>query len=325
MDTTHALEVDTDDVTTVGGAAAEITQVESMNSAIPESPNTEESTTPETVIESAPSESFETSDIESPPETGVAGDNVPEASTLAQSLPDQTGVVFCRQLTKRYRNAPRAALDDVSLLIERGEFVFLVGPSGSGKTTLLRLFLREEKASMGIVSVGGLNVSQLPNRQVPLLRQKLGVVFQDFRLLAKKTVFENVAFALEVIGKPSSHIDLAVPQVLELVGLADLGTRFPHELSGGEQQRVAIARAIVNRPEVLLADEPTGNLDPATSAGIVELLSRINATGTTVIMATHDSQIVDDLEKRVVEMRDGRIVRDQKRGEYLRSHGTKRG
>ena len=323
MDTTHALEVDTDDVTTVGGAAMKLTQVEPLDSAIPESPSTEEAPASEVTVEPAPSVALEPNNTELIPEPTVASEDIPEANTLAQVLPDQTGVVFCRQLTKRYRNAPRAALDDVSLLIEQGEFVFLVGPSGSGKTTLLRLFLREEKPSMGVVSVGGLNVSQLPNRQVPLLRQKLGVVFQDFRLLAKKTVFENVAFALEVIGKPRSHIDLAVPQVLELVGLADLGTRFPHELSGGEQQRVAIARAIVNRPEVLLADEPTGNLDPSTSAGIVELLSRINATGTTVIMATHDSQIVDDLEKRVVEMRDGRIVRDQKRGEYLRSHETK--
>jgi cell division transport system ATP-binding protein len=200
--------------------------------------------------------------------------------------------------------------------VEKGEFVFLVGASGSGKSTFLRLVLKEEKATKGVVRVSGKDVAKLSSWKVPHLRRTIGVVFQDFRLLPNKTVFENVAFALQVIGKPRHAISHTVPEVLELVGLAGKETRFPHELSGGEQQRVAIARAFVNRPAILLADEPTGNLDPATSAGIMRLLDRINTTGTTIVMATHDTEIVDQMRKRVVELENGLKVRDEDQGVY---------
>ncbi len=210
----------------------------------------------------------------------------------------------------------KAALEDVSLEVNKGEFVFLVGSSGSGKSTFLRLVLREERATKGQVHVAGKDVARLASWKVPALRRQIGVVFQDFRLLPNKTVFENVAFALQVIGKPRHAIAHTVPEVLDLVGLGGKEQRFPHELSGGEQQRVAIARAFVNRPSILLADEPTGNLDPATSVGIMRLLDRINRTGTTIVMATHDDEIVDQMRKRVCELEDGRVVRDQDRGVY---------
>jgi cell division transport system ATP-binding protein len=210
----------------------------------------------------------------------------------------------------------RPALNDVSVDIERGEFVFLVGSSGSGKSTMLRLILKEERATTGTVHVAGRDLGSLPNRKVPKLRRQMGAVFQDFRLLPGKTVWENVAFALQVIGKPRHVLSHVVPETLELVGLTDKGARFPHELSGGEQQRVAIARAFVNRPAILLADEPTGNLDPTTSIEIMRLLDRINRTGTTIVMATHDDEIVDEMRKRVVELVDGKKVRDQDRGVY---------
>ena len=219
-------------------------------------------------------------------------------------------------VTKVYASQVRPALDDVSLEVDKGEFVFLVGAAGSGKSTFLRLLLKEERPTAGKVEVLGKDLSKLSNWKVPQLRRQMGTVFQDFRLLPNKTVFENVAFALQVIGRPDSTIKQVVPEVLELVGLEGKEFRLPGELSGGEQQRVAIARAFVNRPLLLIADEPTGNLDPSTSVGIMKLLDRINRTGTTVIMATHDAAIVDQMRKRVVELEKGHLVRDQKRGVY---------
>ena len=225
-------------------------------------------------------------------------------------------MILFDHVTKVYATAQRPALDDVSLEIEKGEFIFLVGPSGSGKSTFLRLVLREERPTTGQVWVLGKELNRLSNWKIPAMRRQIGTVFQDFRLLPNKTVFENVAFALEVIGKPSSHIKKVVPEVLEVVGLEGKEGRRPDELSGGEQQRVAIARAFVNRPLLLIADEPTGNLDPGTSIGIMKLLDRINKLGTTVVMSTHDSQIVDQMRRRVVELDSGHVVRDQSRGVY---------
>ena len=225
-------------------------------------------------------------------------------------------MIRLENVTKVYARGARPALDTVDLEIERGEFVFLVGTSGSGKSTFLRLVLREERPSAGRVFVAGKDLASLSSWKVPHLRREIGVVFQDFRLLPNKTVFDNVAFALQVIGKPRHHIMTTVPDTLELVGLGGKEKRRPHELSGGEQQRVAIARAFVNRPSILLADEPTGNLDPTTSVGIMRLLDRINRTGTTVVMATHDDEIVDQMRKRVVELDEGKVVRDQSRGVY---------
>ncbi len=219
-------------------------------------------------------------------------------------------------VTKLYSASKRPALDKVSVEIEKGEFVFLIGQSGSGKSTVLRLLLREEAPTSGIVKVDGRDITKLPGRRVPELRRKMGCVFQDFRLLPKKNVYDNVAFALEVINKSTRNIKRTVPEVLELVGLEGKAKRMPNELSGGEQQRVAIARAFVNRPLLLLADEPTGNLDPDTSQGIMGLLERINRTGTTVLMATHDNNIVDAMRRRVVELDMGHVVRDQNRGVY---------
>ena len=219
-------------------------------------------------------------------------------------------------VTKQYATQNRPALDDVSVEIEKGEFAFLVGSSGSGKSTFLRLIMREERPQSGTVTVLGKDLAKLSNWKVPALRRQIGAVFQDFRLLPNKTVAQNVAFALEVIGKPSRSIQAVVPEVLDLVGLKGKEERFPDQLSGGEQQRVAIARAFVNRPLLLIADEPTGNLDPTTSVGIMKLLDRINRTGTTVVMATHDAAIVDQMRKRVIELEGGHVVRDQSRGVY---------
>ena len=209
-----------------------------------------------------------------------------------------------------------AAVEDASLEIGKGEFVFIVGPSGSGKSTLVKLLIREEQPTSGQIFVAGKNIAQLPTWKVPYLRRNIGTVFQDFKLLRDKTVFEQVAFALEVIGKPKHVIQARVPEILDLVGLSDRLGNYPTQLSGGEQQRVAIARAFVNRPLILLADEPTGNLDPATSVDIMKLLDRINRTGTTVVMATHDNAIVDAMRRRVIELLEGRVVRDQARGVY---------
>lgn len=220
------------------------------------------------------------------------------------------------EVTKLYKGNPRPALNAIDLEILKGEFVFLVGASGSGKSSLLRLILKEDRPTSGQIHVLGQRLSTLSARKVPFFRRNIGVVFQDFRLLPNKTVFDNVAFTLQVIGKSRGFVQQAVPDVLQLVGLAGKAGRYPHELSGGEQQRVAIARAIVNRPAVLLADEPTGNLDPATSAGIMALLERINANGTTIVMATHDAAIVDRLQRRVVELVGGEIIRDERGGGY---------
>ncbi len=219
-------------------------------------------------------------------------------------------------VSKSYSTSTRPALNDVSLHIEKGEFVFLIGPSGSGKSTFLKLIVREEKLDSGTLTVAGSDLGSMPGRQIPKLRQKIGYVFQDFRLLPKKTVYENVAFALQVIGKSKDKIDNAVPETLEMVGLSVKENRYPHELSGGEQQRVAIARAFVNRPLIMLADEPTGNLDPATSSDIMLLLDRINRLGTTVIMSTHDNEAVDSMRRRVLELELGRLVRDDATGVY---------
>ncbi len=224
-------------------------------------------------------------------------------------------MITLRDVTKVYKGGI-VALKDVSLDIGKGEFVFVVGPSGSGKSTLMKLLTREEYADDGDVYVAGRNLRLLKSWKVPLLRREIGHVFQDFKLLPNKTVFENVAFALEVIGKPRQIIYRRVPEVLDLVGLSDKMEALPHELSGGQQQRVSIARAFVNAPRILLADEPTGNLDPQTSVGIMKLLDRINRTGATVVMATHDQQIVDSMRRRVVELDNGVVVRDQSRGVY---------
>jgi cell division transport system ATP-binding protein len=217
---------------------------------------------------------------------------------------------------KRGRDGEVVALDGVTMEITKGEFVFIVGPSGSGKSTLMRLLTREQSPDSGELWVAGKNLRRLRPWKVPLLRREIGYVFQDFKLLPTKSVRENVAFALEVIGRNRKEIRDRVPEVLELVGLTEKADALPHELSGGQQQRVSIARAFVNNPRLLLCDEPTGNLDPATSVGIMKLLDRINRTGTTVVMATHDQQIVDSMRRRVVELESGRIVRDQVRGVY---------
>ena len=224
-------------------------------------------------------------------------------------------MIRLQNVTKVYDGGTVAA-HDVSLEIQKGEFVFLVGPSGSGKSTLIRLMLRQEPVTRGTIWVAGKDITQLPAWKVPFLRRSIGTVFQDFKLLPNKTVYENVAFALEVIGRPRAVIRPQVEQVLDLVGLSDKADRMPRQLSGGEQQRVSVARAFVNRPPILLADEPTGNLDPATSVGIMRLLDRINRTGTTIVMATHDHAIVDAMQRRVVAIDNGRVIRDERAGRY---------
>jgi cell division transport system ATP-binding protein len=224
-------------------------------------------------------------------------------------------MIRLEHVTKVYKGDV-VALREASADIQKGEFVFLVGPSGSGKSTFIRLLNKEEEPDQGTIWVAGKDINKLTSWKVPFLRRNIGCVFQDFKLLPNKSVYENVAFALEVIGRPKHVIKSQVPAILELVGLANKMSNLPHELSGGEQQRVSIARAFVNRPLILLADEPTGNLDPATSVGIMRLLDRINRTGTTVVMATHDQSIVDTMRRRVIELDRGTIVRDQTRGVY---------
>jgi cell division transport system ATP-binding protein len=224
-------------------------------------------------------------------------------------------MISLSHVTKVYKDTV-TALDDVSIEIAKGEFVFVVGPSGSGKSTLIRLLLKEEEPTGGDIYVAGKHIGKLSPWKVPYLRRNLGTVFQDFKLLPDKNVFDNVAFALEVIGKPRNVIHQRVPEILNLVGLGGKLPNYPDELSGGEQQRVSIARAFINRPLILLADEPTGNLDPATSVDIMKLLDRINRTGTTVLMATHDNAIVDAMRRRVIELEAGKVVRDQARGVY---------
>ena len=218
-------------------------------------------------------------------------------------------------VTKSY-STEIVAVKDASFDVAKGEFVFLVGPSGSGKSTLLRMLNRQDRPERGAVWVAGRNIVDLPSGRIPMLRRNIGNIFQDYKLLLEKNVFENVAFAQEVIGRPQHVIRQQVPAVLDLVGLAGKEERLPNQLSGGEQQRVSIARAFVNRPLILLADEPTGNLDPATGEGIMRLLDRINKTGTTIVMATHDQRIVNTMRKRVIQLDRGIIVRDQARGVY---------
>ena len=219
-------------------------------------------------------------------------------------------------VTKVYPTSTRPALDNISLTIDKGEFVFLIGPSGSGKSTFLELMIREENVTSGDIRFADFHVNRLKGGQINQLRRRIGYVFQDFRLLPKMNVHDNVAFALEAIGKKRSQISKAVPEALDMVGLAAKADRMPNELSGGEQQRVAVARAVVNRPLLLLADEPTGNLDPETSDGIMALLSQINRGGTTVVMSTHNARAVDDMRRRVIELHLGRLVRDDARGVY---------
>ncbi|RCW17160.1 cell division ATP-binding protein FtsE [Streptococcus gallolyticus] len=218
-------------------------------------------------------------------------------------------------VTKKYHRST-TALRDIAVSVNSGEFVYIVGPSGAGKSSFIKLLYREEKVSAGTLKVGEFNLTKLKKRDVPILRRSIGVVFQDYKLLPKKTVFENVAYAMQVIGEKPRDIKKRVPEVLDLVGLKHKMRSFPDQLSGGEQQRVAIARAIVNNPKVLIADEPTGNLDPEISWEIMQLLERINLQGTTVLMATHNKQIVDNLRHRVIAIEDGRIVRDEEEGEY---------
>jgi cell division transport system ATP-binding protein len=226
-------------------------------------------------------------------------------------------MIRLEHVTKVYEQNRAVALEDVSVDIQKGEFVFLVGPSGSGKSSMLKLLTRELTPNQGRIWVAGKELNSLSSWKVPYLRRNIGNIFQDFKLLPNKTVYENVAFALEVIGRPKHVVSQQVPQILELVGLANKKSNMPHQLSGGEQQRVSIARAFVNRPLILLADEPTGNLDPQTSVGIMRLLDRINKTGTTVLMATHDQNIVNSMRRRVIEMEPGgRVIRDQARGVY---------
>ncbi|MFA5565929.1 MAG: cell division ATP-binding protein FtsE [Acidimicrobiia bacterium] len=224
-------------------------------------------------------------------------------------------MIKLENVTKTYKGEV-VALRNASANIEKGEFVFLVGASGSGKSTFIRLLNKSEEPESGKIWVAGKDIGQLSGWRVPYLRRNIGAVFQDFKLLNNKTVAENVGFALEVIGRPKHVVRTQVPAILELVGLQNKMNRYPNELSGGEQQRVSIARAFVNRPLILLADEPTGNLDPSTSVGIMRLLDRINRTGTTVVMATHDRGIVDTMRRRVIELDQGDIVRDQSRGVY---------
>jgi cell division transport system ATP-binding protein len=238
----------------------------------------------------------------------VRGTSIPQVDSLP--------VIRVKNVTKIYPASKRPALDSVSIEVDKGEFVFLIGPSGSGKSTFLRLLIKEENPTRGTVAVNGKELTKMSNWKVPQLRRTMGCVFQDFRLLQNRTVYQNVAFALEVIGKKRRTIKKVVPEVLDLVGLEGKTNRMPGELSGGEQQRVAIARAFVNRPLVLLADEPTGNLDPETSQDIMLLLERINRTGTTVVMSTHDNNIVDSMRRRVIELHLGKLMRDQARGVY---------
>lgn len=224
-------------------------------------------------------------------------------------------LIGMKGVAKKYHRST-TALRDINVSINPGEFVYIVGPSGAGKSSFIKLLYREEKVSAGTLKVGEFNLTKMKKRQIPILRRSIGVVFQDYKLLPKKTVFENVAYAMQVIGEKPREIKKRVPEVLELVGLKHKMRSFPDQLSGGEQQRVAIARAIVNNPKVLIADEPTGNLDPEISWEIMQLLERINLQGTTVLMATHNKQIVDNLRHRVIAIEEGRIVRDEEEGEY---------
>jgi len=242
---------------------------------------------------------------------------VARADRRSMLRPGDGPMVIFEGVTKAY-GPDAVGLDDVSLSIESGEFVFLVGPSGSGKSTFIRLLIKEFDPTDGSITVGGRNLHRLRRSKVPYLRRAIGCVFQDYKLLAGRTVYDNVAYALQVIGENPRSTRRKVPEILALVGLSDKGERYPNELSGGEQQRVSIARAFVNHPRLLIADEPTGNLDPETSIGIMQLLYRINRTGTTVIMATHDREMVDKMQMRVIALENGKVVRDQRQARYAR-------
>ena len=245
-------------------------------------------------------------------------DSITRADRRSVLRPGDGPMVIFDSVTKAY-TSDAMGLDDVSLSIESGEFVFLVGPSGSGKLTFIRLLIKEFEPTSGSITVGGRNLQRLRRSKVPYLRRSIGCVFQDFKLLAGRTVYENVAYALQVIGENPRSIRRKVPEILALVGLSEKGDRYPNELSGGEQQRVSIARSFVNHPRLLIADEPTGNLDPETSIGIMQLLYRINRTGTTVIMATHDREMVDKMQMRVIALEAGKVVRDQRQASYARA------
>jgi cell division transport system ATP-binding protein len=240
------------------------------------------------------------------------------AAERARRSPRRSGrppIVELRDVTQVYPGG-HVGVERVSLGIERGEFVFIVGPTGCGKSTLIKLLIRDLEPANGEIVIAGRDINQLPKNRVPHLRRRIGTVFQDFKLLPNRTVYDNVAYALQVIGEPRSQIRRKVPEILRLVGLAGKIHNYPDELSGGEQQRVSVARAFVNHPPLLLADEPTGNLDPVTSVGIMQLLYRINRTGTTVVVVTHDREMVDKMRRRVIEMSDGRVVRDVPGGSY---------
>jgi cell division transport system ATP-binding protein len=237
-----------------------------------------------------------------------------------QAVPDRA-VLVLHDVTKRYPNG-KVALRDVDLVIPEGDFVFLVGPSGAGKSTLIKLLIRELEPTEGSVRIAGRNIGALAERKIPLLRRNIGTVFQDFKLLPNRTVYDNVAYALQVIGASRAEIREKVPETLRLVGLSTKVHNYPDQLSGGEQQRVSVARAFVNHPPLLLADEPSGNLDPVTSIGIMQLLYRINRTGTTVLVVTHDHSMVDKMRRRVVELYEGRIVRDETSGGYGSDEST---
>ena len=250
-------------------------------------------------------------ELQSPPSQATLAE--PELSPTAASSPG--AMVVCEKVTKVY-DPDIVALDDVSFLIEKGEFVFIVGASGSGKSTLVRLLLKELEPTSGRIGVGGRDLGRLKRTKVAMLRRNVGCVFQDFKLLSDRSAYENVAYALMVQGESKNSIRRKVPEVLSLVGLVDKMNSLPDELSGGEQQRVSIARAVVNHPPLLLCDEPTGNLDPDTSVGIMQLLYRINRAGTTILMVTHDREMVDKMRKRVIALEGGRLARDERRGGY---------
>jgi cell division transport system ATP-binding protein len=256
------------------------------------------------------------------PEAPAAEPNGDPAQAAPAVLPDEaspppsgTPMIVFESVTKIY-DPNVVALRDTSFVIEKGEFVFLVGPSGSGKSTIMRLLLKELDPTRGRILVGGRELARLKRSKVPMLRRNLGCVFQDFKLLTDRTAYENVSYALKVQGQSKTQIRAKVPEILALVGLGAKMNSYPHELSGGEQQRVSIARAFVNHPPLLICDEPTGNLDPDTSVGIMQLLYRINRTGTTVVMATHDREMVDKMRKRVIALEDGVVMRDERRGGY---------
>jgi cell division transport system ATP-binding protein len=240
---------------------------------------------------------------------------------LGEPAPAALAMILFDGITKTYEPSI-VGLDDVSVQIDKGEFVFLVGPSGSGKSTFIKLLLKELEVTSGNLIVGGRSLPKLKRSKIPVLRRNIGCVFQDFKLLPNRNVYQNVAYALQVQGKSRAEIRKKVPDIVGLVGLADKSDRMPNELSGGEQQRVSVARAFVNHPPLLLADEPTGNLDPETSIGIMQLIYRINRTGTTVIVATHDKEMVDKMRRRVIELREGRIVRDERSGFYTQDEST---